>query len=96
MPETGPLALPAPSRGAMYGKADLVLLVDMRAGELESWFEVPDWLRVALGQGIGRSIGAAIARPGKQTVTLVGDGGMGIAASDIETMIHYNCLAWWC
>ena len=46
--------------------------------------------RVALGQGIGMSIGAAVARPGKQVVTLVGDGGMGIAASDVETMIHYN------
>ena len=46
--------------------------------------------RVALGQGIGMSIGAAVARPGKQVVTLVGDGGMGIAASDIETMIHYD------
>lgn len=49
--------------------------------------------RVALGQGIGMSIGAAVARPGKQVVTLVGDGGMGIAAPDIETMIHYNLPA---
>jgi len=46
--------------------------------------------RVALGQGIGMSIGAAVARPGKQVLTLVGDGGMGIAAGDIETMVHYN------
>jgi len=220
MPETDPLALPASARGAMLAKADLILLVGMRAGELESWFEAPDWPRgdvkyvqvnelaeeiwyglpteemvvgssklvleqlldlcaadlgqkaversdwmqhlgdlrarhrakraelsrkwanqtqihtyeltevlastidddatviydsysgslyltnalearfacqildagprVALGQGIGMSIGAAVARPGKQVVTLVGDGGMGIAASDIETMIHYN------
>lgn len=49
--------------------------------------------RVALGQGIGMSIGAAVARPGKQVVTLVGDGGMGIAAPDIETMIHYKLPA---
>ncbi len=46
--------------------------------------------RVALGQGIGMSIGAAVARPGRQVVTLVGDGGMGIAVGDIETMVHYN------
>lgn len=46
--------------------------------------------RVALGQGIGMAIGAAVARPGKQVVTLVGDGGIGIAGPDIETMIHYN------
>ena len=220
MPETAPLALPASVRGAMLGRADLILLLGMRAGELESWFEAPDWPRgdvkyvqvnelpeeiwyglpteemvvgssrlvlkqlldlcaadlgpksversdwigflgdqrerhrarraelnrrfanqtpihtheltdvlanvidddatvifdsysgslyltdalearfagqildagprVALGQGIGMSIGAAVARPGKQIVTLVGDGGMGIAASDIETMVHYN------
>ena len=220
MPESDSLALPASVRGAMLGKADLILLVGMRTGELESWFEAPDWPRgdvkyvqinelaeeiwyglpteemvvgssklvleqllalcatelgrktverpdwmqflgdlrerhrarraelgrefagrtpihtheltqvlasvidddatviydsysgslyltdalearfagqildagprVALGQGIGMSIGAAVARPGKQVVTLVGDGGMGIAASDIETMIHYD------
>lgn len=46
--------------------------------------------RVALGQGIGMAIGAAVARPGKQVVTLVGDGGMGISGPDIETMIHYK------
>jgi acetolactate synthase-1/2/3 large subunit len=46
--------------------------------------------RVALGQGIGMTIGAAVARPGKQVVTLVGDGGIGIAGPDIETMIHYH------
>ena len=223
MPETDPLGLPAAMRGPMLARADLIILVGMRAGELESWFEAPDWPRgdvkyvqinelseeiwyglpteemvvgssrlvieqllslcvadlgqksversdwigllaglrdrhrarraelsvrfagqtpihtheltdvmaqvidddatviydsysgslyltdalearfagqildagprVALGQGIGMSIGAAIARPGKQVVTLVGDGGMGIAASDIETMIHYGIPA---
>ena len=220
VPETDPLALPASTRGAMLAKADLILLVGVRAGELESWFEAPDWPRgdvkyiqinelaeeiwyplpteemvvgssklvleqlvdlcaaelgpkavertdwmtflsdlrerhhakraelsakwagqtpihtyeltqtiadvidddatviydsysgsiyltdalqsrfagqvldagprVALGQGIGMSIGAAVARPGKQVVTLVGDGGMGIASSDIETMVRHN------
>ncbi|MBB6306471.1 thiamine pyrophosphate-binding protein [Xanthobacter tagetidis] len=218
--ELSPLALPSSTRGALLREADLILLVGMRAGELESWFEAPDWPRkavkyaqvnevagelwyplpsevmiagssklvlqsllaicaeelgsrtvdrtdwiaklhgaqrrsiekraelrkkfanhtpihtyeltdviakmidddatviydsysgslyltdalrarfagqildagprVALGQGIGMSIGAAVARPGKQVVTLVGDGGMGIAAPDIETMIHYG------
>jgi acetolactate synthase I/II/III large subunit len=46
--------------------------------------------RVALGQGVGMTIGAAVARPGKQVVTLVGDGGIGISGPDIETMIHYG------
>lgn len=221
--ELHPLGLPASMRGAMLAEADLIILIGVRAGELESWFEAPDWPRgnvkyvqinetpqelwyalpseemvvgtsrlvveqltalcalslgnkaverpdwiarlaasrerhtqnrakllekfsgqtpihtyeltdvlanvvdhdasviydsysgslyltdalkarfagqildagprVALGQGIGMSIGAAVARPGKQVVTLVGDGGMGIAAPDIETMIHYNLPA---
>nr|WP_047167539.1 thiamine pyrophosphate-binding protein [Sphingomonas sp. Y57] len=218
--ELHPLAVPSAVRGAMLAEADLILLVGIRAGEFESWFETPDWPRrnvkyvqineiatelwhalptevfvagssklvlrqlidmceaelgsrkkertdwighlhkaqarnvakraellqkfsnqtpihtyeltdvlanvvdddatiiydsysgslyltdavrsrfagqvldagprVALGQGIGMSIGAAVARPGRQVVTLVGDGGMGIAAPDIETMIHYK------
>ena len=216
------LGLPTSSRGAILAEADLVLLVGMRAGELESWFEAPDWPRgkvtyvqinetgselwyalptkemvvgssrivleqlldlcrkapgkqvdrsgwmqklrsvkeqaaakraklletyrnaqpihtyelteilanvvdpdasviydsysgslyltdalrarfagqildagprVALGQGVGMSIGAAVARPGKQVVTLVGDGGIGISGPDIETMIHYKLPA---
>lgn len=221
--ELHPLGLPASMRGALLSEADLIILIGVRAGELESWFEAPDWPRgnvkyvqinetpqelwyalpseemvvgtsrlvveqltglcvlslgnkavertewiarlaavrerhaqnrarllekfsghtpihtyeltdvlanvvdhdasviydsysgslyltdalkarfagqildagprVALGQGIGMSIGAAVARPGKQVVTLVGDGGMGIAAPDIETMIHYNLPA---
>jgi acetolactate synthase-1/2/3 large subunit len=220
VPETDPMGLPTAARGALFAEADLILLIGMRAGELESWFEAPDWPRdnvryvqinenaqelwyglpseemvvgssklvlqqllteceselagkrvdrtewiaklraarlrhaskrasllrklanqtpihtyelthvlanvvdadasviydsysgslylsdalqarfagqildagprVALGQGIGMSIGAAVARPGKQVVTLVGDGGMGISAPDIETMVHYN------
>lgn len=218
--ELDPLGMPASARGRLLAEADLVILIGMRAGELESWFEAPDWPRgdtryvqinetpeelwyglpsevmavgasklvlqqlhqacaaelggkqvsrtdwvgkltaarernaarraemrakysgqtpihtyeltdvlaevvdpdasviydsysgslyltdavkarfagqildagprVALGQGIGMSIGAAMARPGKQVVTLVGDGGMGIAAGDIETMVHYG------
>ena len=222
--EDHPLALPSAARGAMLAEADLVVLVGMRAGELESWFEAPDWPRgkvayvqinetpqelwhalptremvvgssrlvleqlleyvasaaeksksvdrsswiarlakardqsitrraqllekyrgrqpihtyeltdilanvvdqdasviydsysgslyltdavkarfagqildagprVALGQGIGMAIGAAVARPGKQVVTLIGDGGIGIAGGDIETMIHYGIPA---
>jgi len=220
--EDDPIAVPASIRGAMLAQADLIVLVGMRAGELDSWFEAPDWPRgavkyvqinetageiwyplpseelivgssrlvleqllalcgqdkggstdrtewlaklrsaregtekrraellskhaghtpihtyeltevlarvvdpdasliydsysgslyltdairarfagqvldagprVALGQGIGMSIGAAIARPGKQVVTLIGDGGMGIAGPDIETMIHYKIPA---
>lgn len=220
--EDHPLGLPSSARGALLAEADLVLLVGMRAGELESWFEAPDWPRgkvdyvqinetpeelwyalptreavvgnsrlvieqllalansagaikvdrtewmqklakarehinarraqllqkyrsqtpihtfeltdtlanvvdqdatviydsysgslyltdavrarfagqildagprVALGQGVGMAIGGAAARPGKQIVTLVGDGGIGISGPDIETMIHYKIPA---
>jgi len=49
--------------------------------------------KVALGQGIGMSIGAQIARPGKQVLTLVGDGGIGISMGDLETMVRYKLPA---
>lgn len=49
--------------------------------------------KVALGQGVGMCIGAQIARPGKQVMTLIGDGGMGISMGDIETMVRYNLPA---
>ena len=49
--------------------------------------------RVALGQGIGMAFGAGIGRPGKQVITLVGDGGIGLAGMDIETLVRYNVPA---
>jgi len=49
--------------------------------------------RVALGQGIGMAFGAALARPGKQVVTLVGDGGIGLSGMDVETFARYGVPA---
>lgn len=49
--------------------------------------------KVPLGQGIGMCIGAQIARPGKQVMTLIGDGGLGISMGDIETLVRYNLPA---
>lgn len=49
--------------------------------------------RVALGQGIGMCFGAGVARPGKQIVTLVGDGGIGLAGMDLETLARYDVPA---
>lgn len=43
-----------------------------------------------LGHSIGMAIGAQIARPGKQVVALIGDGGFGIAGMDMETMVRYG------
>lgn len=49
--------------------------------------------RVALGQGVGMVLGAAVARPGKQVITLVGDGGIGLAGMDVETLARYKVPA---
>lgn len=49
--------------------------------------------RVALGQGVGMAFGAALARPGKQIVTLVGDGGIGLSGMDVETFSRYGVPA---
>lgn len=49
--------------------------------------------RVALGQGVGMCFGVGVARPGKQVITLVGDGGIGLAGMDIETLARYGIPA---
>jgi acetolactate synthase-1/2/3 large subunit len=49
--------------------------------------------RVALGQGVGMALGAAVARPGAQVLTLVGDGGIGLAGMDLETLARYGIPA---
>jgi acetolactate synthase-1/2/3 large subunit len=46
-----------------------------------------------LGHSIGMAIGAQVARPGKQVLALIGDGGFGIAGMDMETMARYNLPA---
>ena len=43
-----------------------------------------------VGQGVGLAMGAQLARPGKQVVELLGDGGLGIAGMDIETAARYK------
>jgi acetolactate synthase-1/2/3 large subunit len=46
--ETDPMGLASSARGAMLADADLIVLIGMRAGELESWFEAPDWPRASV------------------------------------------------
>lgn len=41
-----------------------------------------------VGHGIGMAIGAQLARPGKQVVVAIGDGGLGIAGLEIETALR--------
>ena len=44
----------------------------------------------AVGHSIGMGIGAQLARPGKQVISLLGDGGLGVSAFDVETAARYN------
>jgi acetolactate synthase-1/2/3 large subunit len=46
-----------------------------------------------LGHSIGMAAGAQVARPGKQVLALIGDGGFGIAGMDMETMVRYGLPA---
>lgn len=43
-----------------------------------------------VGHAVGIGIGAQLARPGKQVLGILGDGGMGVAGFDIETAARYN------
>lgn len=43
-----------------------------------------------VGHGIGMAIGAQLARPGKQVVVAIGDGGLGIGGFDLETARRYR------
>ncbi len=43
-----------------------------------------------VGHGIGMAIGVQLARPGKQVVVVIGDGGLGIGGWDIETALRYE------
>lgn len=43
-----------------------------------------------VGHGIGMGIGVQLARPNKQVVVIIGDGGLGIGGWDIETALRYG------
>ncbi|MFI5398434.1 MAG: thiamine pyrophosphate-binding protein [Candidatus Binatia bacterium] len=43
-----------------------------------------------VGHGVGMAIGAQLARPDKQVVLMIGDGGLGIGGWDIETAVRYK------
>ena len=43
-----------------------------------------------VGHGVGMAIGAQLARPGKQVVLVIGDGGLGIGGFDLETAAKYE------
>jgi acetolactate synthase-1/2/3 large subunit len=43
-----------------------------------------------VGHSVAMAIGAQLGRPGKQVISLLGDGGLGISGLDIETAARYN------
>lgn len=43
-----------------------------------------------IGHGIGMGIGAALARPDKPVLVMMGDGGIGVGGFDIETAMRYD------
>jgi acetolactate synthase I/II/III large subunit len=46
-----------------------------------------------VGHSIGMGIGAQLARPGKQVISIIGDAGIGVAGFDIETAARYKIPA---
>jgi acetolactate synthase-1/2/3 large subunit len=50
-------------------------------------------LHQPVGHGIGMAIGAQVARPGRQVLSLMGDGGFGISAMDMDTLVRYRLPA---
>jgi acetolactate synthase-1/2/3 large subunit len=78
---------------------DATLVVDSftLSGWMTQWFtarfagQVVDAGPLApVGHGVGMAIGAQLARPGKQIVLVIGDGGLGIGGWDIETALRYQ------
>jgi acetolactate synthase I/II/III large subunit len=76
---------------------DATIILDSftMSGWLTQWFvarfpgQVIDAGPLApVGHGIGMAIGAQLARPGKQVVVVIGDGGLGIGGWDIETALR--------
>jgi acetolactate synthase-1/2/3 large subunit len=82
---------------AMAPDATLVIDSFTLSGWLSQWFaarfpgQVVDAGPLApVGHGIGMGIGAQLARPGKQVVVVIGDGGLGIGGMEIETALKHR------
>jgi acetolactate synthase-1/2/3 large subunit len=78
---------------------DATIVVDSftLAGWLSQWLvarfpgQVVDAGPLApVGHGIGMGIGVQLARPGKQVVVVIGDGGLGIGGMEIETALKHR------
>ena len=78
---------------------DATIVIDSftMSGWMTQWFtarfpgQVVDAGPLApVGHGVGMAIGVQLARPGKQVVLVIGDGGLGIGGWDIETALRYD------
>jgi acetolactate synthase-1/2/3 large subunit len=78
---------------------DATLVVDSftLSGWLSQWFaarfpgQVVDAGPLApVGHGIGMGIGVQLARPGKQVIVVIGDGGFGIGGMELETALRHR------
>ena len=67
------------------------------AGKYVSSFTPGCWLDTGpygcLGNGIGYSVAARLAKPNSQVVAILGDGAAGFALSDIDTLVRHNLPA---
>jgi acetolactate synthase-1/2/3 large subunit len=79
--------------------ADATLVVDSftLSGWLSQWFgaryagQIIDAGPLApVGHGIGMGIGVQLARPGKQVIVVIGDGGFGIGGMELETALRHK------
>jgi acetolactate synthase-1/2/3 large subunit len=78
---------------------DATIVIDSftMSGWMSQWFHArfPGQILDAgplapVGHGVGMAIGAQLARPGKQVVLIIGDGGLGISGFDLETARRYG------
>ncbi|HYR95848.1 MAG TPA: thiamine pyrophosphate-binding protein [Candidatus Binatus sp.] len=78
---------------------DATLVIDSftLSGWLSQWFaarfpgQIVDAGPLApVGHGIGMGIGAQLARPGKQVIVVIGDGGFGIGGMELETALKHR------
>lgn len=46
-----------------------------------------------IGHGVGMAVGAQLARPGKQVLAVMGDGGMGLGGMDVESAVRVGTPA---
>jgi acetolactate synthase-1/2/3 large subunit len=82
---------------ALDKDATIILDSFTLSGYISHWFtarfpgQVVDAGPLApVGHSIGMAIGVQLARPGKQVVAVIGDGGLGIGGWDMETAAKYK------